>query len=131
MSQYIEKIDELSGLQIKEVKKRGDGISLAQYFIESPSYRVEFNKGETGVAALDKAKSMQEIIRQIGIQAGLPTEKTLFSDDSHSITDILKEIGPAPSFSDVLHDRNHDGRKPPPLKRLSHSLLMTALRNVR
>ncbi|KOB75773.1 Tetratricopeptide repeat protein 17 [Operophtera brumata] len=97
------KMAEITRLKIKELKKDGDRNSLVQYFIDSPTYNEEWMK-ETGVSALDTAQSLQRIIKHIGRHAGLPTKKSLASEETSNRTDIIKEIGPMPSFPDMFPD---------------------------
>lgn len=96
-------MSEVTGLNIKELKKDGDRNSVVQYFIDSPTYNEEWKK-ELGVTSLDTAQSLQRIVRHIGLQAGLPTKSSYAMDKTRNRTEVLNEIGPRRQYPDVFLD---------------------------
>ncbi|CAG9091497.1 unnamed protein product [Plutella xylostella] len=100
-----EKMSELTGLNIKELKKEGDKNSLISYFLDGPMYNSKW-MGERGVQAVESAYSFQRLVKHIEKHADMVSD--LVTPDEIVINDgsIKKEIGPTPEFSDVSHGKN-------------------------
>lgn len=95
-------MSELTGLNIKELKKEGDKNSLISYFLDGPMYNSKW-MGERGVQAVESAYSFQRLVKHIEKHADMVSD--LVTPDEIVINDgsIKKEIGPTPEFSDVSH----------------------------
>ncbi|XP_050561205.1 tetratricopeptide repeat protein 17 isoform X2 [Spodoptera frugiperda] len=100
----FDKIAELTGLNIKDVKAEGDKYSLIQYFLDGPTYNENWLK-EKGVMIYDSANSLQRLVKHIGRHVNINTEN-LPPDEELNMADeeILKEIGPIPTFPDLFPD---------------------------
>ncbi|XP_075972189.1 tetratricopeptide repeat protein 17 [Anticarsia gemmatalis] len=100
----FEKMSELTGLNVKELKKEGDKYSLIQYFLDGPTYNEDWLK-EKGVHAIESAYSLQRLVKHISRHTNMITDFVV-QGDYLKLTDgkILKEIGPTPTFPDLFPD---------------------------
>lgn len=57
-------MSELTGLNIKELKKEGDKNYLIQYFFDGPMYNEQWLR-ERGVGTLDAALGLQRLVQHI------------------------------------------------------------------
>ncbi|KAJ8727164.1 hypothetical protein PYW08_015561 [Mythimna loreyi] len=107
LTKNFDKMSELTGLNIKELKKEGEKYSLVQYFLDGPTYNENWLK-EKGVHVLESAYNLQRLIKHIGRHANLGTDIGYIvpQGDHLKLTDgqILKEIGPTPTFPDLFPD---------------------------
>ena len=105
----FDKMSELTGLNIKELKKEGEKYSLVQYFLDGPTYNENWLK-EKGVHALESAYNLQRLIKHIsrhaslGTDIGFSTVSPLPRDVQLTDGKMLKEIGPTPTFPDLFPD---------------------------
>lgn len=99
-----DRMSELTGLNIKELKKEGDKYSLIQYFLDGPSYSGDWLK-EKGFHALESAYNLQRLVKHIGRHTNILTDNLLQEDYLNpSDKEILKEIGPTPTFPNLFPD---------------------------
>ncbi|GBP43674.1 Tetratricopeptide repeat protein 17 [Eumeta japonica] len=103
------KMSELTGLNIKELKKEGDKNSLIQYFLESSMYNENW-LNEKGVNAVESAYNLQRLVQHIEKHANLisdyvtktdqlRTSDGKFNKEITSITDFANLI----NANDILH----------------------------
>ncbi|CAB3228683.1 unnamed protein product [Arctia plantaginis] len=104
VAKNFEKMTELTGLNIKDLKKEGDKYSLIQYFLDGPTYNENWLK-EKGVDAIESVYSLQTLVKHIGRHTSLITDFVV-QGDYLKLEDekILKEIGPTPTFPDLFPD---------------------------
>lgn len=102
VAKNFEKITELTGLDAKELKGEGDKYSLIQYFLEGPTYSEDWEK-EKGVHAIESAYSLKRLVTHIGQHTNMRTD-FLDPGDVFKLPEeqILKEIGPTPTFPDLV-----------------------------
>lgn len=102
-----DKMSELTGLKITDLKRAGDKNSVIQYFLDGPvslSEKLE----QKGVYALDSVYSLQRLVNHIEKHSNIATNyvqpelKDLKEWDSGG--QILREIGPMPVFPDMISD---------------------------
>lgn len=98
-----EKMSELTGLNIKDLKKQGDKNYLIQYFLDGPVSDYEWSD-KKGILAIEWAYSLQRLVKHVEKHASMGPS---FMQHEHSKLldlNIQKEIGPMPVFSDVKND---------------------------
>lgn len=103
VSKNFDKMSELTGLNIKDLKKEGDKYSLIQYFLDGPTYNDKWLK-EKGVHSIESAYSLQRLVKHIGRHANIVLEDLAPDGDYVKLAeaDILQEIGPTPTFPDLF-----------------------------
>ncbi|CAH0628672.1 unnamed protein product [Chrysodeixis includens] len=103
VSKNFDKMSELTGLNIKDLKKEGDKYSLIQYFLDGPTYNDKWLK-EKGVHSIESAYSLQRLVKHIGRHANMLLDDLAPDGDYVKLAeeDILQEIGPTPTFPDLF-----------------------------
>lgn len=93
---------ELTGLNIKELKKSGDKNSVIQYFLDGPVSLGE-KLERRGVYHLDSAYSLQRLVKHIEKHSNMETNFVQPDINDYRERDglIMKELGPMPLFPDV------------------------------
>ncbi|PZC82481.1 hypothetical protein B5X24_HaOG210230 [Helicoverpa armigera] len=103
----FDKMSELTGLNMRELKKEGDKYSLIQYFLDGPTYNDNWLK-EKGVLAIEYAYSLRKLLQQIGRHVTMEEVEPLYDNYKETDGKILKEIGPIPSLPDLFPDSVND-----------------------
>lgn len=100
MEKICEKMSELTGLDIKDLKKEGDKNSLIQYFLDGPMYNDEWHT-EKGIHAIDSVLSLQRLVKHVEKHAHMVSEVVAMPDQLVLSDGVIKkEIGPMPEFLD-------------------------------
>ncbi|XP_053600296.1 tetratricopeptide repeat protein 17 [Plodia interpunctella] len=96
------KMEEITGLQIKELKKLGNKNHLIKYFFDRLSVNPKWQI-ERGVHAIDWVFNIQKLMFHLQMQTELQSDY-VYVDNSTvpKNVGILKEIGPLPLFPDIF-----------------------------
>ncbi|KAJ0179516.1 hypothetical protein K1T71_005228 [Dendrolimus kikuchii] len=108
VEKHCEKMSEITGLNIKDLKKRGDQNTLIQYFLEGPMYKEQW-LSEKGVVAIEAAYDLHRYVHHIGKHINKTPFKAIdiFGENAKyegNNGTILKEIGPMPAFPEMFPD---------------------------
>ncbi|KAM3968041.1 tetratricopeptide repeat protein 17 [Aphomia sociella] len=98
-----EKMSELTGLDIKNLKKQGDKNYLIQYFLDGPVSNYKWSE-EKGILAVEWAYSLQRLFKHVEKHASMGPGFLQHEQSKLSDINILKEIGPMPVFPDLVND---------------------------
>ncbi|RVE43814.1 hypothetical protein evm_011525 [Chilo suppressalis] len=86
-----EKMSELTGLKMKDLKKEGDRYSVIQYFLDGP-VSISEKLQDKGVFALDSAYSLQRLVKHIEKHANMASNYVQPDLSKLMDAEVLKEI---------------------------------------